>query len=163
MTAVAEVAREAMTVAGVSTPTTLVTSCVNAGLTYAQLRFSHAVGYGFARRLLFRTASRKTMTAVAEVAREAMTVAGVSTPTTRRSVSLRIRAVAGNEGRFRVVHETIGGLTELKLYGRAETFASRFEVLERRQHPVAREGEQAEQRQEAGGVEPLREREQHQA
>jgi hypothetical protein len=31
------------------------TSCVNAGLTYAQLRFSHAVGYGFARRLLFRT------------------------------------------------------------------------------------------------------------
>jgi hypothetical protein len=27
-----------------------------------------------------------------------------------------------------VVHETIGGLTELKLYGRAETFASRFEA-----------------------------------
>ncbi|PXW67133.1 ABC-type multidrug transport system fused ATPase/permease subunit [Methylobacterium sp. B4] len=38
------------------------------------------------------------------------------------------RAVAGNEGRYRVVQETFGALTELKLYGRAETFAARFDA-----------------------------------
>ncbi|MBK3398784.1 MULTISPECIES: ABC transporter ATP-binding protein [Methylobacterium] len=158
----------------------LVTSCVNAGLTYAQLRFSHAVGYGFARRLLFRTVDRERLffsTAnSAELAKTILSetdrlVVGVLTPATviasratsatavivfllvvsprlalilgagfgglyvgiflvvrARLARIGARAVAGNEGRFRVVHETIGGLTELKLYGRAETFASRFEA-----------------------------------
>lgn len=41
---------------------------------------------------------------------------------------LGARAVAGNEGRYRVVQETFGALTELKLYGRAETFAARFDA-----------------------------------
>ena len=41
---------------------------------------------------------------------------------------LGARAVAGNEGRYRVVQETFGALTELKLYGRATTFAAGFEA-----------------------------------
>lgn len=41
---------------------------------------------------------------------------------------LGTRAVAGNEGRYRVVQETFGALTELKLYGRAETFTSSFDA-----------------------------------
>jgi len=39
---------------------------------------------------------------------------------------LGTRAVANNERRYRVVQETFGALTELKLYGRAETFAAGF-------------------------------------
>jgi ATP-binding cassette, subfamily B, bacterial PglK len=38
------------------------------------------------------------------------------------------RSVADNEARFRIVQETFGALTELKLYGRAETFAGRFDA-----------------------------------
>jgi len=37
------------------------------------------------------------------------------------------RAVADNERRHRIVQETLATLTELKLYGRAETFATRFD------------------------------------
>ena len=44
-----------------------------------------------------------------------------------RLARLGARAVADNEQRYRVVHETFGALTELKLYGRAETFASSFD------------------------------------
>lgn len=38
------------------------------------------------------------------------------------------RAVADNEARYRIVQETFGALTELKLYGRAETFAAGFDA-----------------------------------
>ena len=38
------------------------------------------------------------------------------------------KAVADNETRYRVVQETFGALTELKLYGRAETFAAAFDA-----------------------------------
>ena len=41
---------------------------------------------------------------------------------------LGAKAVADNERRYRVVQETFGALTELKLYGRAETFAGGFDV-----------------------------------
>ena len=45
-----------------------------------------------------------------------------------RLARLGARAVAGNEGRYRVVQETFGALTELKLYGRAESFAAGFDA-----------------------------------
>ncbi len=45
-----------------------------------------------------------------------------------RLARLGSRAVAGNEGRYRVVQETFGALTELKLYGRAEGFAAGFDA-----------------------------------
>ncbi|MFJ7436541.1 ABC transporter ATP-binding protein [Methylorubrum thiocyanatum] len=45
-----------------------------------------------------------------------------------RLARLGTRAVAGNEGRYRVVQETFGALTELKLYGRAETFTAGFDA-----------------------------------
>ncbi|MFG5117127.1 ABC transporter ATP-binding protein [Methylorubrum sp. POS3] len=45
-----------------------------------------------------------------------------------RLARLGTRAVAGNEGRYRVVQETFGALTELKLYGRAETFSAGFDA-----------------------------------
>ena len=38
------------------------------------------------------------------------------------------RSVTDNEARFRIVQETFGALTELKLYGRAEAFAGRFDA-----------------------------------
>ena len=38
------------------------------------------------------------------------------------------RAVADNERRYRIVQETFGALTELKLYGRAETFSEGFDA-----------------------------------
>ncbi len=38
------------------------------------------------------------------------------------------RAVADNERRYRIVQETFGALTELKLYGRAETFSAGFDA-----------------------------------
>ncbi|HEX8417614.1 MAG TPA: ABC transporter ATP-binding protein, partial [Methylobacterium sp.] len=45
-----------------------------------------------------------------------------------RLARLGARAVADNERRFRVVQETFGALTELKLYGRADTFAGGFDA-----------------------------------
>ena len=45
-----------------------------------------------------------------------------------RLARLGARAVIDNEARFRVVQETLGALTELKLYGRAEGFAERFDA-----------------------------------
>ncbi|GJD97030.1 ABC transporter ATP-binding protein [Methylobacterium iners] len=45
-----------------------------------------------------------------------------------RLARLGARAVANNERRFRVVQETFGALTELKLYGRADAFAERFDA-----------------------------------
>ncbi|HJE23337.1 MAG TPA: ABC transporter ATP-binding protein/permease [Methylorubrum populi] len=45
-----------------------------------------------------------------------------------RLARLGARAVAGNEGRYRVVQETFGALTELKLYGRADTFTAGFDA-----------------------------------
>ncbi|MFY9294988.1 MAG: ABC transporter ATP-binding protein [Methylorubrum rhodinum] len=45
-----------------------------------------------------------------------------------RLTRLGARAVSGNEGRYRVVHETFGALTELKLYGRAEHFSAGFDA-----------------------------------
>ncbi|MGU3662512.1 ABC transporter ATP-binding protein, partial [Methylobacterium fujisawaense] len=39
----------------------LVTALVDAGLTYAQLRFTHLAGYGFSRRLLFRYLDRERL------------------------------------------------------------------------------------------------------
>ncbi|MBL7405741.1 ABC transporter ATP-binding protein, partial [Escherichia coli] len=45
-----------------------------------------------------------------------------------RLARLGSRTVADNEARFRIVQETFGALTELKLYGRAEAFASRFDA-----------------------------------
>ena len=45
-----------------------------------------------------------------------------------RLARIGARAVAGNEGRYRVVQETFGALTELKLYGRAETFSAGFDA-----------------------------------
>ena len=48
---------------------------------------------------------------------------------TRASLArLGARAVADNERRFRTVQETLGALTELKLYGRAESFAAGFDA-----------------------------------
>ena len=44
-----------------------------------------------------------------------------------RLARIGARSVADNETRFRVVQETLGALTELKLYGRAEGFAARFD------------------------------------
>ncbi len=44
-----------------------------------------------------------------------------------RLARLGARAVADNERRYRVVQETFGALTELKLYGRAEAFAAGFD------------------------------------
>ena len=45
-----------------------------------------------------------------------------------RLARLGAKAVADNEQRYRVVQETFGALTELKLYGRAETFAAGFDA-----------------------------------
>lgn len=45
-----------------------------------------------------------------------------------RLARIGTRAVADNERRYRVVHETFGALTELKLYGRADAFAGRFDA-----------------------------------
>ena len=45
-----------------------------------------------------------------------------------RLARIGARSVVDNETRFRVVQETLGALTELKLYGRAERFASRFDA-----------------------------------
>ncbi|MBY0298444.1 MAG: ABC transporter ATP-binding protein/permease [Methylobacterium sp.] len=45
-----------------------------------------------------------------------------------RLARLGARATADNERRFRVVQETFGALTELRLYGRARTFAGRFDA-----------------------------------
>ncbi|MFD0935989.1 ATP-binding cassette domain-containing protein, partial [Methylobacterium trifolii] len=157
----------------------LTTAVVNAGLTYAQLLFTHLTGYGFARRLLFRYIDREKLFFAqansAELAKNVLSetdrlVVGVLTPATviasRATSALAVvafllvyapglalvlgggfgglyvaiylvmrarlgilgaRAVADNEGRFRVVQETLGALTELKLYGRAEAFAGRFD------------------------------------
>ncbi|KQT09829.1 ABC transporter [Methylobacterium sp. Leaf399] len=44
-----------------------------------------------------------------------------------RLARLGAKAVADNERRYRVVQETFGALTELKLYGRAEAFAAGFD------------------------------------
>ena len=44
-----------------------------------------------------------------------------------RLASLGGRSVGDNAQRYRVVQETLGALTELKLYGRAEAFAGRFD------------------------------------
>ncbi|WP_430911018.1 ABC transporter ATP-binding protein [Methylobacterium sp. sgz302541] len=158
----------------------LTTSVVNALLTYQQLLFTHRVGYGLARRLLFRYVGRDRLFFAransAELAKNVLSetdrlVVGVLTPATviaSRAVSalaviaflvayaprlalilgagfgglyvalylvmrarlgrLGARAVADNERRFRVVQETLATLTELKLYGRAETFAARFDA-----------------------------------
>ena len=157
----------------------LTTAVANAGLTYAQLLFTHKVGYGLARRLLFRYVARERLFFAqansAELAKNVLSetdrlVVGVLTPLTvmaSRIVSalavilflvayaprlalvlgggfgglyvgifllvraklarIGARAVADNEMRFRVVQETLGALTELKLYGRAEAFAARFD------------------------------------
>ncbi|SFH03743.1 ABC transporter ATP-binding protein [Methylobacterium gossipiicola] len=158
----------------------LTTSVVNAGLTFAQLRFTNLTGYGLARRLLARYIDRDRLFFAqansAELAKNVLSetdrlVVGVLTPTTviaSRSVSalavvtflifyaprlalilgggfgglyvllylvmrvrlarLGARAVADNERRYRVVQETFGALTELKLYGRAEAFAAGFDA-----------------------------------
>jgi len=158
----------------------LTTSVVNAGLTFAQLRFTNLTGYGLARRLLARYIDREHLFFAhansAELAKNVLSetdrlVVGVLTPTTviaSRSVSalavvtflifyaprlalilgggfgglyvalylvmrvrlarLGARAVADNERRYRVVQETFGALTELKLYGRADTFAAGFDA-----------------------------------
>ncbi len=158
----------------------LATALVNAGLTYAQLLFTHLAGYGFSRRLLFRYLDRERLffarTNSAELAKNVLSetdrlVVGVLTPATvlasRATSALAIilfllvyapqlalilgggfgglyvaiylvmrarlarlggRSVADNEARFRIVQETFGALTELKLYGRAETFAGRFDA-----------------------------------
>ena len=45
-----------------------------------------------------------------------------------RLARIGARAVINNERRFRIVQETFGALTELKLYGRAEAFSSGFDV-----------------------------------
>ncbi|NEU12632.1 ABC transporter ATP-binding protein [Methylobacterium sp. BTF04] len=45
-----------------------------------------------------------------------------------RLARIGARAVADNERRYRVVQETFGALTELKLYGRADEFASGFDA-----------------------------------
>lgn len=157
----------------------LATAVVNAGLTYAQLLFTHLAGYGFSRRLLLRYLDRErlffTRTNSAELAKNVLSetdrlVVGVLTPATvlasratsalavilflllyapqlalilgggfgglyvaiylamrARLARLGARSVADNEARFRIVQETFGALTELKLYGRAETFAGRFD------------------------------------
>ena len=157
----------------------LATALVNAGLTYAQLLFTHLAGYGFSRRLLFRYLDRErlfhTRTNSAELAKNVLSetdrlVVGVLTPATvlasratsvlaviafllvyapqlalilgggfggvyvaiylamrARLARLGARSVADNEARFRIVQETFGALTELRLYGRAEAFAGRFD------------------------------------
>lgn len=158
----------------------LVTALVNAGLTYAQLRFTHLAGYSLSRRLLFRYLDRERLffaqSNSAELAKNVLSetdrlVIGALTPATvlasRASSALAViafllayapqlalilgggfgglyvgiylvmrarlarlgsRTVADNEARFRIVQETFGALTELKLYGRAEAFASRFDA-----------------------------------
>lgn len=45
-----------------------------------------------------------------------------------RLARIGARAVSDNERRYRVVQETFGALTELKLYGRAGTFAAAFDA-----------------------------------
>ena len=158
----------------------LTTAVVNAGLTYAQLLFTHLAGYGFSRRLLFRYLDRERLFFAqansAELAKNVLSetdrlVVGVLTPATvlasRATSALAViafllayapqlalilgggfgglyvgiylimrarlarlggRSVADNEARFRIVQETFGALTELKLYGRAEAFAGRFDA-----------------------------------
>jgi ATP-binding cassette, subfamily B, bacterial PglK len=158
----------------------LTTAVVNAGLTYAQLRFTHLAGYGLSRRLLFRYLDRERLFFAqansAELAKNVLSetdrlVIGALTPATvlasRASSALAViafllayapqlalilgggfgglyvgiylvmrarlarlgsRTVADNEARFRIVQETFGALTELKLYGRAQAFASRFDA-----------------------------------
>lgn len=158
----------------------LTTAVANAGLTYAQLLFTHLTGYRLARRLLFRYLDRERLFFAqansAELAKNVLSetdrvVIGVLTPLTviaSRAVSslaiigflvayaprlalvlgggfgglyvgiylfvrarlarIGARSVADNETRFRVVQETLGALTELKLYGRAEGFAARFDA-----------------------------------
>ncbi|TXN61307.1 ABC transporter ATP-binding protein, partial [Methylobacterium sp. WL18] len=158
----------------------LTTAVVNAGLTYAQLRFTHLAGYGFSRRMLFRYLDRERLFFAqansAELAKNVLSetdrlVVGVLTPATvlasRATSALAViaflvayapqlalilgggfgglyvgiylimrarlarlggRSVADNEARFRIVQETFGALTELKLYGRAEAFAGRFDA-----------------------------------
>ncbi|MDP4024375.1 ABC transporter ATP-binding protein [Methylobacterium sp. NEAU 140] len=157
----------------------LVTAVVNAGLTYAQLLFTHLAGYGFSRRLFLRYLDRDRLFFAransAELAKNVLSetdrlVVGVLTPATvlasRATSALAIiafllayapglalilgggfgglyvaiylamrarlarlggRSVADNEARFRVVQETFGALTELRLYGRADAFAARFD------------------------------------
>jgi ATP-binding cassette, subfamily B, bacterial PglK len=158
----------------------LTTAVASAGLTYAQLLFTHLTGYRLARRLLFRYLDRERLFFAransAELAKNVLSetdrvVIGVLTPLTiiaSRAVSslaiivflvayaprlalvlgggfgglyvgiylfvrarlarIGTRSVADNETRFRVVQETLGALTELKLYGRAEGFAARFDA-----------------------------------
>ncbi|MBE7247453.1 MAG: ABC transporter ATP-binding protein, partial [Actinomycetospora chiangmaiensis] len=69
----------------------LMTAVVNAGLTYAQLRFTHLAGYGFSRRLLFRYLDRErlffTQANSAELAKNVLSetdrlVVGALTPAT---------------------------------------------------------------------------------
>ncbi|WP_238313218.1 ABC transporter ATP-binding protein [Methylobacterium organophilum] len=157
----------------------LATSLINAGLTFAQLLFSHLTGYGFARRLLARYVDRERLFFAransAELAKNVLSetdrmVVGVLTPTMvlvsrgasalavvlflivyqpklalilgggfgglyvliylvmrARLAKLGARAVSGNERRYRVVQETFGALTELKLYGREARFAAAFD------------------------------------
>ncbi|GJD85991.1 ABC transporter ATP-binding protein [Methylobacterium haplocladii] len=45
-----------------------------------------------------------------------------------RLARIGARAVADNERRYRIVQETFGALTELKLYGRAEAFSAGFDA-----------------------------------
>ena len=158
----------------------LTTAVVNAGLTYAQLLFTHLAGYGFSRRLLFRYLDRERLVFAqansAELAKNVLSetdrlVVGVLTPATvlasratsalaviafllayapqlalilgggfgglyvgiylimrARLARLGSRSVTDNEARFRIVQETFGALTELKLYGRAGAFAGRFDA-----------------------------------
>ena len=158
----------------------LTTAVVNAGLTYAQLLFTHLTGFRLSRRLLSAYLGRDRLFFAransAELAKNVLSetdrlVIGVLTPATvlasratsalaviaflvayapglalilgggfgglyvaiylvmrARLARLGSRAVADNEARFRLVQETLSALTELKLYGRAEAFAGRFDA-----------------------------------
>ena len=157
----------------------LATSLVNAGLTFAQLRFTNLTGYALSRRLLARYlardrlffASRNSAELAKNVLAEAdRVVVGVLTPVTtmvarglagaaivaflvaveprlalllgagfgglyvlvyaivrRHLAQIGAGATRDNERRFAVVAECFGALTELKLYGRVEAFAGRFD------------------------------------
>lgn len=169
-----------MAMGGAALLAILTTSLVNAGLTFATLRFTNLTGYGLARRLLARYLDRERLFFAqansAELAKNVLSetdrlVVGVLTPATviasrsfsalavvgflmayaprlalilgvgfgglyvglylvmrARLARLGAKAVADNEKRYRVVQETFGALTELKLYGRAETFAAGFDA-----------------------------------
>ena len=157
----------------------LATSLVNAGLTFAQLRFTNLAGYALSRRLLARYLARDRLFFAnrnsAELAKNVLAeadrvVVGVLTPVTvmvarglaaaaivaflvaveprlalllgagfgglyvlvyavTRHHLARIGAAAtkDNERRFALVAECFGALTELKLYGRIDAFAGRFD------------------------------------